>query len=161
MGVNYALTRLWALADRFPEWQKPSFSQPSSPDGIRELERVAGSPLPDDLREFLLRHDEVRAMDIHNGYWLGGTALLTQSVLRGDFPKAVISGGCPIRVLLEATDGGGNGFLVSLDDGRVWRWEDESGSAVQVAASFPEFLGRVAEDWEHAAADDRDWPFHV
>ena len=161
MEVIRTLARLQSIADRFLEWQTPRFAAPAASEAIHELERVAGTRLPGDLRAFLERLDEIVAMDIHNGYWLGGTGALTRSVLRNDFPKELKTGGSLIQALPVATDGGGNAFLVASDGGGVWRWDHETRNTAQVATSFSKFLARVADDWEHAAADDPDWAFLV
>jgi hypothetical protein len=53
-----------------------------------------------------------------------------------------------------------NGFLLS-SGGRVWRWDHETSSVKEVAASFTEFLERVALDWEAYVADRPNWRFLV
>jgi hypothetical protein len=100
-------------------------------------------------------------MDVHNGYWIGGTTALTRSVSRGDFPRTIESGGETVSVAPIATDGGGNAFLVTAHDGQVWRWDHETGTLAAVAVSFGAFLERVARDWERAASGDANWEYLV
>jgi len=150
------LNHLRSLADAFPEGDRPTFSPPAPAASIRAFEVAVGFPLPAELRDFLSLCDAVVAMDVHNGYWLGGSAVLTRGVSLGYFPRSVEVGGEPVAVAPVGTDGGGNAFLVTAGDGRVWRWDHETGGVAAVAGSFAAFLRRVAEDWEHAAAGDAD-----
>ena len=91
-----------------------------------------GNSLPASIRAFLAEHDSIAAMDVWNGYWIGGVSLL-RSIERGDFPGSVESH----RVMPIATDGGGNAFLMPGDsDGRVWKWSHET-SEVKVLAEVP------------------------
>lgn len=159
--VADVLNRLRGLADLFPEGEGPTFSPPASADAIEALESALGFPLPAELREFLAQCDAIVAMDVHNGYWIGGTAELARSVGRGDFPGSMDSGGERITVMPIATDGGGNAFLLTPADGRVWRWDHETGTPSAVADSFVGFLERVAQDWERAASGDADWEYLV
>jgi hypothetical protein len=159
--VADALNRLRRFTEVFPEGEGPAFSPPASADSIQAFESALGFPLPPDLREFLTLCDAVVAMDIHNGYWIGGTTGLTRSIGRGDFPGIIDSGGERVPVAPIATDGGGNAFLLTASDGRVWRWDHETGGVSPVAGSFVAFLERVAEDWERAAAGDADWTYLV
>jgi hypothetical protein len=141
--VADVLKHLRSLADAFAEEERPTFSPPASADSIQAFESAVGFPLPAELREFLTRCDAVVAMDVHNGYWIGGTSGLTRSVSRGDFPRRIESGGELVAVAPIATDGGGNAFLLTAHDGRVWRWDHETGTLAAVAGSFVAFLERV------------------
>jgi cell wall assembly regulator SMI1 len=160
MEIETALDRLRALADQFPERERPSFRSPASPNVIRDFERTVGAPLPRELQEFLLRCDSIVAMGIQNGYWIGGLAELTRSIMRGDFPSTLNEDNS-VHVVPVATDGGGNAFLISIDDGRVWRWDHETGENIEVAATFEGFLNRIAMDWENAAAGTEGWHYLV
>ena len=142
-------------------WQAPSFREPATPEQIRSLEEAVGGPLPASLKAFLRLSDAVIAMDVHNGYWLGGSVELARSVRRGDFPPDVPVDGVRRRAVPVATDGGGNAFLTSVGDPRVWGWMQASGELHDVAPDFEAFLARVAEDWRHAARDDPDWDYLV
>jgi hypothetical protein len=95
-------------------------------------------------------------MSVHNGYWLGGVEQLSQSTARADFPHSVEGG----PVVPVATDGGGNAFLLG-PSGRVWRWDHETDSLVEIADSFQSFLERVADDWEAYLTDRPGWQFLV
>lgn len=159
--VADVLNRLRSFTDVFPEGEGPAFSPPASADSIQAFESAVGFPLPAELREFLTQCDAVVAMDVHNGYWIGGTTGLTRSVSRGDFPRRIDSGGEPVAVAPIATDGGGNAFLLTPPDGRVWRWDHETGRVSAVAGSFVAFLERVAQDWERAASGDANWKYLV
>jgi cell wall assembly regulator SMI1 len=155
------LNRLRALANLFPDGEGPTFSPPASADEIEAFESAVRLPLPAELREFLAQCDAIVAMDVHNGYWIGGTAELARSVVRGDFSGTMDSGGERITVMPIATDGGGNAFFLTQADGRVWRWDHETGTLSAVADSFVGFLERVAQDWERAASGDADWEYLV
>jgi hypothetical protein len=120
------------------------------------FERVAGFALPADLRAFLASAGAVVGMSIHNGYWLGGVERLVDWMGSGALPGEVASE----QVAPVATDGGGNGFLLS-SRGRVWRWDHETGRVSEVAGSFAEFLERVALDWAAYVADTPGWHFLV
>lgn len=159
MAVEASLARLRELALFLPrpgcEWEeRPRFDPPVSPEAIAVFERVAGFPLPADFRRFLAQAGAVVGMSMHNGYWLGGLERL-----------ALMAGGLPREIRAEpvapvATDGGGNAFLLSAD-GRVWRWDHETGAVSQVAASFAAFLARIATDWEAYVGDIPGWRFLV
>ena len=142
--VADVLNRLRGLADLFPEGEGPTFSPPASADALEAFESAVGLALPAELREFLAHCDAIVAMDVHNGYWIGGTAGLARSAARGDFPETMDSGGERITVMPVATDGGGNAFFLIPADGRVWRWDHETGTLSAVADSFVGFLERVA-----------------
>ncbi len=157
MKVSESLSRLRLLADALPDWERPAFHPPASLASVEALEQAAGVRLPDDFRQFLLQTDAIVAMDIHNGYWIGGIESLIQSISRSDFPDQVEK----TRVLPVATDGGGNAFLLSADGKHVWRWDHETGNVTDVASSFGAFLKRVADDWEHYATGNHDWAYLV
>lgn len=155
------LNDLRNLADAFSEGERPTFRPPASTVSIQAFEATLGFPLPNELREFLSQCDAVVAMDVHNGYWLGGSAELTRSVSRGDFPRSIKVGEEFVAVAPVGTDGGGNAFLLTAGDGKVWRWDHENGSLAEVAGSFVALLMRVAEDWEQAAAGVKSWKYLV
>jgi hypothetical protein len=157
--VEASLARLRELALALPrpgcDWEeRPQFDPPASPEQMAAFERVAGFPLPADLRVFFSACGAMVGMSVHNGYWVGGVEQLARSLDRGDFPREV-SGDPAVAV---ATDGGGNAFLLSAR-GRVWRWDHETGSVSEVAASFAGFLARVADDWAAYVADTPGWRY--
>lgn len=156
MHVRQTLARLHDLAASFDNWARPTFDPPASPERLTAFRRVAGFPLPPDLDVLFAEHESIRAMDIHNGYWIGGLDALVASASDGSIPRLIREEpAVPI-----ATDGGGNAFLVSAS-GRVWRWDHENGDLEQVAASVGEFLERVAADWAALAAGTPGWRFLV
>ena len=105
-------------------------------------------PLPSDLRAFLTACRAVVAMSVHNGYWVGDVESLARLVGRNDFPRLVAwEPAVPV-----ATDGGGNAFLLT-SSGRVWRWDHETDNMREVAASFADFLERIADDWAAYVSD--------
>jgi hypothetical protein len=108
------------------------------------------------MRDFLGLTGAVVGLSVHNGYWLGGLQQLTEWVESGMMPRKV-SSECVVPI---ATDGGGNGFLISAG-GRVWRWDHETGRLSVVAASFAEFLERVVQDWAAYIADTPGWQYLV
>src|SRR5262245_46612323 len=159
--VEASLARLRELALAIPrpgcDWeQRPRFAPPASPKEVAAFERAAGFLLPADLRTFFAATGAVVGMSVHNGYWLGDVEQLARSLTRCDFPHSV-AGELTVPV---ATDGGGNAFLLSAS-GRIWRWDHETGSVSAVAASFAEFLERVAADWAAYVADTPGWRFLV
>src|SRR6202044_2402277 len=105
--------------------ERPRFDPPASPESVAEFERVAGFPLPDDLRDFFAVNDSVIAISIHNGFWLGGARQLARSAEQGNLPRSVNGE----RAIPVATDGGGNAFLLTAN-GRVWRWNHETDAVV-------------------------------
>ncbi|TWT49553.1 SMI1 / KNR4 family protein [Rubripirellula amarantea] len=139
-----------------PDYEQPTFSSPATPQQVAHLEAAIGGPIPPDIRDFFAVHDEVTAMDIHNGYSIGGSTGLARSVARGDFPLSVDS----VDVFPIGSDGGGNAFLMPrAGGGPVWKWRHDIGDFVAVADSFAQFLDRLADDF-HAYADGRtDWDF--
>lgn len=158
MSVETTLTRLHELASELPRpgcaWEeRPRFKPSLAPQSVVELERIAGFPLPADLREFLKQSEAVVAMAVHNGYWLGDVKHLID---RGSFPR-VAEGESAIPV---ATDGGGNAFLLGAS-GRVWRWDHETNKLQLVAESFGSLLERVAEDWAAYISAQPGWSFLV
>ena len=155
------LNCLRELADSFPEHSRPTFGPPASPEAVLAFEQALSLRLPDEVREFLLSCDAIVAMNVWNGYWIGGTANLTRSVLREDFPSESLLCGRRIHLAPIATDGGGNAFLIAIDDGSVCYWEHEEGGVSRVADSFTAFLEQVAEDWKHASMNDKDWRYLV
>lgn len=158
MTIESVMARLRSIADRFEpqrgDEQPPRFDPPATARQIAGLERRSG-PIPDDLRAFLLTSAQVVAMDIRNGYWLGGRVTLDP---RPD--DRWFGLGAP-PVIAVATDGGGNSFLLSPARDAVWFWDHETGQTRPVADSFTAFLSRVADDWEHDAADAPDWKYLV
>jgi cell wall assembly regulator SMI1 len=159
--VEASLSRLRELAQALPrpgcEWEsRPTFDPPATDEAVAVLERAAGFPLPADLRAFFALTDRVNGLSVHNGYSIGGTELLAALVGSDGVPREVPDGlAAPV-----ASDGGGNGFLVS-QTGRVWGWDHETGQVRLVAESFAAFLKRVAEDWAAYVADTPGWRFLV
>jgi hypothetical protein len=159
--VESVLNRLIAVANRFPEWERPTFRPRAASSSIQELERTIENPLPSQFGDFLRRCDAIVAMQIHNGYWIGGVDNLKRSIIRGDYPATLDEDGLSMPVVPVATDGGGNAFLLTIGDGRIWRWDHETGVTFAVAGSFAEFLDRVATDWEQVISGNQDWTYLV
>lgn len=148
-----SLARLRLVAHAFTESERPSFWPAATPASVERLEQAAGVRLPNDFYEFLFQADAVIAMDIQNGYWIGGTEGLALNIGRSDFPHNVEG----MKVIPVATDGGGNAFLLAVAGDHVWQWDHETGHVKEVACSFVAFLSRVADDWEQFAAGNNNW----
>jgi cell wall assembly regulator SMI1 len=157
MTLELAMQRLLESANMLPEWAKPTVHEAATTEDIASFEEVIGTLLPEDFRRFLTMSDGIVAMDVQNGYWLGGTKLLTRSVHRNDFPGFIENN----KVVPIATDGGGNVFLLSLGGYHVWRWRRETSQCDVVSNSFIEFLLRVASDWEQFASENDHWKYLV
>ena len=155
------LSRLRELAGSFPERSRPVFGPPASPEAVLAFEQALGLRLPDEVREFLFVCDAIVAMNVWNGYWIGGTADLTRMACREDLPRGFLPHEERVQLAPIATDGGGNAFLIAIDNGSICYWEHETGNISKVADSFTAFLGRVAEDWKHAAMGNEDWHYLV
>ena len=154
--LEFPLSPLRLAARTVPEAARPVFAPPASAEDIALLEAAVGNSLPTSIRAFLAEHDSVVAMDVWNGYWIGGVRTLLRAIERGDFPGRIGSR----RVLPIATDGGGNGFLMPVDsDGPVWKWLHETGEVRVVASSFQHFLDRLTDDFRMFAAGKDDWPY--
>lgn len=165
MSIDAVMARLRAVADRFePRYgyeEPPRFAGPSGRFAVSAIQDAVGRELPDPMWDFFTACDEIVAMDIRNGYRLGGTGWVRRMVTAGAFPRHVEAEGEPVRVVPFASDGGGNGFLVGLGDEGVWGWDHETGRTRRVADSFAAFLARVADDWEAFAADAPGWTYLV
>jgi cell wall assembly regulator SMI1 len=167
MTVDSVLRRLLAISERFEDWQRPfggweqrpSFHPPATAEQLAAVERRAGT-IPDDLRAFLSVTSQIVAMDIHNGYWIGGDVNLDPRTDVG-WPDRLQTPTGETRIIAVAADGGGNAFLMSPEAGTVWSWDHETGQTEKVAESFTDFLARVADDWEHYAGNDHDWRYLV
>jgi SMI1/KNR4 family protein SUKH-1 len=158
-SIDAMLLRLRALATAFSVNERPTFHPGASPEAISALQAVTAGPVPEDFAYFLSQCDSIIAMDVWNGYWIGGIEWLRRSVACGDFPSAISEGGNPDSVIPVATDGGGNAFLLSLGSDKVWKWNHESGDATLVARGFAAFLARIVEDWEHFLSSDSTWSY--
>jgi len=158
LQIDQVLSRLRKLADEFPAEGRPRFSPRASADSLVAFEKVVGTRLPEQLAGFLRQCDSIVAMDVWNGYWVGGVEQLLRSVGRNDFPAKLVEAENDV-VVPVATDGGGNAFLMSVNDQRVWKWNHETGNSTPVAHDFVSFLGRIADDWEHFIAGDPVWRY--
>jgi hypothetical protein len=159
ISVDAALSRLREIAASFPRDSRPRFAKGATPARVDALESARG-PLPPAVRTFLVACDQVVAMDVWNGYWIGGTRGISRMLAREDVPKTVVLRGAKMPVCPVATDGGGNTFLVVLDGPPIiLKRNHETGELEQVADDFESFLERVAEDWRHAALEDGAWSY--
>jgi hypothetical protein len=155
MTVETLLTRLRELAQAFPrpgcDWEsRPVFLPPEDRAHVAAVLAELGEPLPADFLEFLRLSGGVVARSVHNGYQLCGADMICTD----DWPPNRIAGtNGEEHVVTVAYDGGGNAFLLSPSTQLVWRWDHEAGGVRQVAASFTEFLERIAADWEAYVTD--------
>jgi len=159
--MHQVVGELRDAAAAFPDWQRPRFHDPATASALAALADAVGAPLPAALDRFLRITDAIVAMDVRNGYWVGGTAELIRSVQRGDHPTSVVVGRSTERVVPVATDGGGNAFLATVDGGAIWRWAHEVDGAERIAPTFETFLRRIAEDWRRAVVGDTGWTYLV
>jgi hypothetical protein len=158
LQIDQVLSRLRKLADEFPAEERPKFSPGASADSVVGFEKVVGTRLPEQLAHFLRQCDSIVAMDVWIGYWVGGVEQLLRSMGRKDFPAKLVEANHDV-VVPVATDGGGNAFLMSVKDQRVWKWNHETGNSTTVAHDFASFLQRIADDWEHFLARDSAWHY--
>jgi len=159
--IDDALARLRDAAERLLESERPRFSSAASAQQIDVLETALGHRIPDDFRRLLQICDSIVAMEVHNGYWIGGSEALAEGLARGYFPRLISDGSTSTPASPIATDGGGNTFLARIVDSSVWRLDHETGNVELVAPSIDGFLQRVTEDWVHFAADDHEWHYVV
>jgi len=153
------VARLRSLGEQLPAEKRPAFLPGAPEDAIAALEECLPAPLPPDFTRFLRACGGIQAMDIWNGYWIGGVPELTRSIKRYDYPSTVEENNGATPVLPIATDGGGNAFLMSLSDETIWKWDHETGNVTAVADDFGDFLQHVIEDWEYYLANDDAWDY--
>jgi SMI1 / KNR4 family (SUKH-1) len=159
--LQNSIARLRDAAERLLESERPTFHGAASAQQIDAFETALGNRIPDDFRRLLQTCDAIVAMDVHNGYWIGGAEALAGGVARVDFPRMISDGSTSTPATPIASDGGGNTFLAKIADGSVWFLDHETGIVKPVASSIDGFLQRVAEDWLHFAADDHEWHYIV
>jgi SMI1 / KNR4 family (SUKH-1) len=157
--VEGLLGRLRSVAQQLAAEERPTFSPGASTDAIVGLQAILPAPLPNDFIDFLRACEAVIAVNVWNGYWIGGINQLARSVRRGDYPAMLSDEAREAAVFPIGTDGGGNAFLMSLQSGQIWKWDRETGNAQNVAATFAGLLERVAEDWEHFLSGDKSWHY--
>jgi hypothetical protein len=160
-AIERAITTLAALSAKYPHGVAPRIEPPASSTEIADLQAASGGSLPAAVRSFFRRSRAIVAMDIRNGYWIGGPAELSRSIRRHDYPTEFDANGRFVHAFPIATDGGGNAFMFAVGVGSVWRWDHETGAVACVSGDLPEFLCRVAEDWEHDLDGDSAWSYLV
>jgi hypothetical protein len=151
--LRSTVRRLREAAALFDDQEAPEFAPPASPAELRALAAATRVAPSDDFIQLLSLHRAIIAMEVHNGYWLGGSASGRVALAEG--PGSATFGGARLTAFPVASDGGGNLFLRPRTMSSIWRWNHETGVTHRVAKSFVEFLGLVAEDWEHAARGDQ------
>ena len=150
------LARLQAIAATLPECSRPTFSSPSTQTQLEAFAESITHPLPSNVCDFLAVHDSISAPDIHNGYFIGDSSVLTRSIQRGDFPAANGS----TSVFPIGSDGGGNAFVTpSHDNGPVWKWRHDIGDFAELSDTFLGFLDRIADDFDAYSRGDERWDF--
>jgi SMI1 / KNR4 family (SUKH-1) len=159
--IDGAVRRLIDIGRRYPPDVAPRVEGPATQDEVADLDDALGEAMPAELLELLRATRAIVAMNIRNGYWIGGPAQVSRSIRRGDFPASVTAEGRDERVLPIATDGGGNAFLLTRRLGSVWRWDHETGRITCVSRNLAGFLRRVAGDWEHDLEGDLSWEYLV
>jgi len=160
-AIESVVATLLGLSARYPREVAPRIEDPASPAEISELQAAAGQTLPALVLALFQRTRAIVAMEVRNGYAIGGPLQLARSLRRQDFPASLDVQAPSARAIPVATDGGGNAFMVALGDGSVWRWDHETGALERVARDLPDFLGRIAEDWAHDLDGDSTWNYLV
>ncbi|WP_160167370.1 SMI1/KNR4 family protein [Rhodopirellula sp. SWK7] len=150
------MNRIHTVAATLPDYLQPTFSPPSTRTQLDAFAEAIGAPLPSDVRDFFAVHDAISAPDIHNGYFIGDTSVLSRSIQRGDFP--VVNGAAIVFAI--GSDGGGNAFVtLSGANGPVWNWRHDIGDFLLLSDTFLGFLARVADDFEAYSRGDDEWQF--
>jgi hypothetical protein len=143
------LQQLRDVAGRLPADERPVFGNGVSAQAIAAIESSMRATLPADYAEFLRICGEVRAMDVWNGYWIGGAALIDAKGGGNGIPAWLAGDKGPVAAVPVGTDGGGNAFLMSVASGTIWKWNHETKDEQIVGPDFTGFLKRVLQDWEH------------
>ena len=157
MNMQDAFLRLQTLAYQFEEWRRPTFDQPVSSDELSLL-NSRYDQIPTELKEFFTKTRQIVAMDVWNGYWIGGNVVFNPRPDDG-FPKLGVNDDEKFDVMAIATDGGGNAFLFCLERGSVWKWDHETNRTRFVSDSLVQFLLAVADDWQHVLDEDFTWNY--
>jgi hypothetical protein len=161
--IERALERLRAVAAEIPRFEAgypleaPLLLEPADEAEVRSVEVEVGELLPEEYRMFLARCGGISAMDVWNGYALHSCPDMRR-ILRNDSMRERIGGE---RLLPIGSDGGGNGFMLAVPSGDVWKWRYDHFTEPfeKLTASFSEFLERMADDWEHFARSDGQWNY--
>jgi hypothetical protein len=177
--VRLALDRLRRAALAIPGMSspypllEPRFG-PGCCDGeLEELRQGFRGPraLPEDYVEYLSLCRRIDAADVFNGYFLFSPLRLCGSAGPSSVQVPDLGIYDEVFVLSVGGDGGGNLFVMGTSPsalGFIWKWNHEcpprfDGVALKgvtlVARGFTEFLDRIAEDWEHFAAGDKEWAY--
>jgi hypothetical protein len=179
--IRRVLERLKAAAERVPSAPSsyplaaPRFG-PGCCDGeLAELQSEFVSGLPADYLEYLSLCRRIDAADVFNGYFLYSPLRLSRVKGEQGAPRFLHVGVGPalqeIFVTTIGSDGGGNRFLMGTSatgHGQIWKWSHDAelrfdgmgkDGLLLLAADFGAFLERMADDWEHFAAGEHDWPY--
>jgi hypothetical protein len=160
-AIEDAVATLAELSARYADDIAPRIEQAASLAEIAELQEGADQELPASVLAFLKRTRAIVAMEIRNGYWIGGPAELSRSMRRHDYPTRFDADGQTAHAIPFATDGGGNAFMITAVVGSVWRWDHETGTVAYISEDLAAFLRRVAEDWAHDLDGDDAWKYLV
>jgi len=71
-SIDALLSRLHELEKEFSIDERPAFHQGVSADTISDLQKAVAAQIPEDFACFLRKCDSIVAMDVWNGYWIGG-----------------------------------------------------------------------------------------
>jgi hypothetical protein len=148
------------LINEFSPPERPEIGRPNDEKIVAAFEQTLSEKLPKDFIAFLCDYDSIVAMDIWNGYWIGGLTSIKQMMEQKSFPSRCTEASKSYHLIPIATDGGGNGFLMALGQNNlVWKWWHETEQMDLVAKSFSDFLERVKTDWEHFLRKDYAWQY--
>ena len=176
--VQAALDRLRVVAPSIPGLKSPyPLEEPRFGVGCcqPEIDELLGELRGhlQEYAEYLSLCRSITAPDVFCGYYLySPLSIVGRNDSQPRFLHVERHGTLSeVRVFPVGGDGGGNLFVMGTTHdaaGVVWKWDHESvvrfdGMAKEglthIADSFAEFLERVATDWEHFVAADRDWRY--
>ena len=158
------INRLKDLARQIPnvpcvyQLELPTFGDGTAETQIRMLESQLTASLPPDFIFFQQRCGCISAMDIWNGYALFDASHILALMNDRNSPISIRLTEAQ-HIVPIGGDGGGNLFVMSLDEKQVFKLNHETGELKVLANAFADFLQRMCHDWEHFLAGDDKWEY--